>query len=51
MVHLERVFMNNVTPMYAGRQVAITTLEDTLKAGFADDGFLRWGVDYLVLQK
>jgi hypothetical protein len=40
MVHLERVFMNNVTPMYARRQVAIQMLEDTLKPGFPDDGFM-----------
>ena len=37
--------------MYVVRQVAIKKLEDTLEAGFADDGFLRWGVDYLVPRK
>ena len=48
MVHIKHVFMNDVIPMYAGRQMAIKTLEDTLKPGFADDGFLRWRVDYRV---
>jgi hypothetical protein len=51
MVHIERVFLNNVTPMYAGRQVTIKILEDTLKPAFADDSFFRWGVDYLVPRK
>jgi hypothetical protein len=45
------VFLNNVTPMYAGRQVTIKILEDTLKPAFADDSFFRWGVDYLVPRK
>jgi hypothetical protein len=51
MVHIECIFLNDVTPMYANRQSTIKTLEDTLKPTFADNGFLRWDVGYLVPRK
>jgi hypothetical protein len=34
--------------MYAGKQLHIQKLDDVLKTDFADEGFVRWGVDYLV---